>query len=312
MAYKLKNQSPGTQFAVFFALAVGMFLISMMLTTMLFPNIGNIFKDDIKVSPALLSEFKWAQFASAILTFVVPPVIYAFLADERPLQYVGVKPGVKISFLIITALLLVAVQPFAITLGEINQRANFGAMQKTIKDSEALFDKVLGRFMVMNSPTDLVVNLIIVALLPAIGEELFFRGALQNILEKWTRRSWLAIGIASFAFAMFHGTFFKFLPIFVLGITLGTLFYITRNLWYSIFFHFLNNSLALLASYYAQRNDFMKKLADDDIKLNWVVGLISLAVTIGLFYILRKRSPYQPLENPWRRNPFQDNPNTSG
>jgi uncharacterized protein len=312
MAYKLKNQSPGAQFAVFFALSIGMFLVSMMLTTVLFPNIGNIFKDDVKVSPALLTEFKWAQFASAILTFVVPPLIYAFLADDRPLQYVGVKPGVKVSFFIITALLLIAVQPFALTLGELNQRANFGELQKTIKDQEALFEKVLGKFMIMNSPTDLLINLVIVALLPAIGEELFFRGALQNILEKWTKRPWLAIGLSSFGFAMFHGTFFKFLPIFVLGITLGTLFYITRNLWYCIFFHFLNNSLALLASYYAQRNDFMKKLADDDIKLNWVVGLISLLVTIGLFYFLRKRTPYQPLENTWTRNPFQDNPNTTG
>lgn len=311
MAYKLKNQSPGAQFAVFFALAIGMFLVSMMITTVFFPNIGSIFKDDVKVSRALLTEFKWAQFASAILTFVVPPVIYAFLADERPLQYVGMKPGVKISFLIITALLLVAVQPLAMTLGEINQRANFGDMQKMIKDNEALFEKVLGKFMVMDSPADLLINVVIVALLPAIGEELFFRGALQNILEKWTRRPWLAIGLSSFGFAMFHGTIFKFLPIFTLGITLGMLFYVTRNLWYSIFFHFLNNALALLASYYAQRNDFMKKLADEDFKLNWSLGLISLLITIGLFYLLRKRSPYQPLENTWRRDPFPDNPNIS-
>lgn len=310
MAYKLKNQSPGAQFAVFIALAIGMFLVSMMITSMLFPNIGGIFSDDVKVSPALLSEFKWAQFASAILTFVAPPLIYAFLADERPLQYVGMKPGVKVSFIIITALLLVAVQPLAITLGEINQHANFGGMQKALKDSEALFEKITQKFMIMNSPADLLVNLVIVALLPAIGEELFFRGALQNILEKWTRKPWLSIAISSIVFAGFHGTFFKYLPILVLGLTLGTLFYVTRNLWYCIFFHFLNNSLALLATYYAQRNDFMKQLAGDEFKVNWAVGVISLLVTFGLFYLLRKRIPYQPLENTWRRDPFPDNPNT--
>lgn len=311
MAYKLKNQSPGVQFAVFFGLAAGMFLVSMIIISAFFPNIGNIFKADTQVSAALLSEFKWAQFASAILTFVMPPVLYGFLADEKPLNYVGIKPGVKVSFFIIAALLLIAVQPLAMTLGELNQRADFGAMQKMIKDNEALFEKVLGKFMVMDSPVDLLINMVIVALLPALGEELFFRGALQNILEKWTRQPWLAIGLASFGFALFHGTFFKFLPIFVLGLTLGVLFYITRNLWYSIFFHFLNNALALTASYYAQRNDFMKRLADDDIKLNWSVGLISLLVTIGLFYLLRKRVPYQPLENTWRRDPFHDSVNTS-
>jgi membrane protease YdiL (CAAX protease family) len=150
--------------------------------------------------------------------------------------------------------------------------------------------------------------------LPAIGEELFFRGSLQNILEKWTQRPFIAVILASFFFAFFHFSFYKFLPIFVLGMVLGTLFYVTRNLWYCIFFHFVNNTMALLASYYAQKNDFMKQLASNDVHMSWWGALASLVVTVGLFYFLRKKHPFEPLEKTWRQpfyhNPPFDNPNT--
>ncbi|MGB8192781.1 MAG: CPBP family intramembrane glutamic endopeptidase [Chitinophagaceae bacterium] len=302
MATKLKYQLPGVQFAVFFGLAVGMFLLNVVITKTFFGNIAGIFSSEKTVSPALLTEFKWAQFAGTILSFVAPPILYGLWADERPLRYVGMKREVRIIPIIIAALLLICVQPLAMMLGELNQQVNFGTAHTMIKSTEELYERILTKFMVMDSPADLLINMVIVALLPAIGEELFFRGALQNILEKWTQRPVIAIGIASFLFALLHGTFFKFLPIFVLGITLGVLFYVTRNLWYSIFFHFLNNALALVASYYAQRNEFMKRLADDDLKLNWSIALISLALTVALFYFLRKRIPFQPLEKTWTSN----------
>jgi uncharacterized protein len=154
------------------------------------------------------------------------------------------------------------------------------------------------------------VNFIVVALLPALAEELFFRGSLQNILERWTRRPVVAITLSSAFFAFFHLSFFKFLPILVLGIALGTLFYMTRNLWYSIFFHFVNNSLALLANYYAQRNDFMKQLANDEMKLSWLVALASLLVTLALFFYIRKKHPHQPLPRTWLGNVFENHHNT--
>ncbi|HYE55844.1 MAG TPA: CPBP family intramembrane glutamic endopeptidase, partial [Chitinophagaceae bacterium] len=177
-----------------------------------------------------------------------------------------------------------------------NEQAHFGALHNTIKSTEELYERILSRFLQMDSPGDLMINLVVVALLPAVGEELFFRGCAQNILERWTKSPVIAIVLSSFGFALLHGTFFKFLPILLLGIVLGTLFYITRNLWYSIFFHFLNNAVALLASYYAQRNDFMKQLAENEVKFSVWAGLISLLLTVGIFYFMRKREPYRPVD----------------
>ena len=162
----------------------------------------------------------------------------------------------------------------------------------------------------MKSPSDLAINFIVVALLPAIGEELFFRGSLQNILERWTRTPWLAIFLSSAFFALFHLSFYKFLPIFTLGLALGCIFHITRNLWYCIFFHFVNNALALLQVYYASRSDLMKELSKDEVKLHWSIGLISLLLTVGLFMFLRKKHAYQPLEKTWHQDVFRNHFNT--
>ena len=296
MPIKLKYQPYGVHFAVFFALAVGMFIVNMIFTHFFFKDILDVFATDQEITPAMVSKFKWMQVIAAIMTFVMPPVLYGYLSNEKPLEYVGLRPGMRFRFAFATFLLWAAVMPMAMLMGDLNQQADFGSMNELVKNMEGLYEKIIEKFMVMNGPTDLVINLFVVALLPAVSEELFFRGALQNILEKWTKSAIVSIGLASLGFALLHGTILKFLPILVLGITLGTIFYVTRNLWYSILFHFLNNSMALIASYYAQRNDFMKQLNEDEVKLNWWVGLISLAVTIGIFVFLRKGIPYQPAE----------------
>lgn len=298
MATRLKYQPPGVHFAVFFGLAVGMFILNMSVTQAFFGDVANALTSKQAISPEMVTRFKWLQLIGALMTFVLPPIIYSRLASEQPWQHVGVKKNVLVIPAIITVLLLVSVQPLAMLLGELNSKAHFGAAHELVKSTEELYERVMANFLVMDTPSAFLINVVVIAMLPAIGEELFFRGCLQNILERWTRSPVVSIGLSSLGFALLHGTFLKFLPILILGVTLGTLFYVTRNLWYCILFHFLNNFLALLATYYAQRNDFMKQLAQDEVKLSWWMGLASLVVTVGLFLLMRRRIPYQPLEKP--------------
>lgn len=306
MIIKLKNQHPGVQFAVFFGLTVAMILVNIAINDIFFEGVASVLTTT-SPTPQQIKSFKWFQVITTTLIFIMPALLYGYLAHEKPLQYIGLKSNVSFKVLLITIVLLVAIQPFAMMLGEINRHANLG---ETLRKLEEISEKALAKFLIMNSPVDLFVNFIVVALLPALGEELFFRGSLQNILERWTRRPVVAIILSSAFFAFFHLSFFKFMPILVLGIALGTLFYMTRNLWYSIFFHFINNSLALLANYYAQRNAFMKQLAEDEVKLSWILALASLLITIALFYYIRKKHPHQPLENTWQGNVYVNHFNT--
>jgi membrane protease YdiL (CAAX protease family) len=294
----LKYQSPGVQFAVFLGLSAAMFLIYMTIAQGAFGEVTRALTSSGEVSDDTLRQFRWSQTLSAVMTFIIPALVYAYLSDPKPFQYLGLKRDVSPFLIFLVIVLLVAAQPFALYMGQLNQQVNFGPMQNELKRMEEITENAMNHFVQMKSPSDLFINFLIIGILPAIGEEIFFRGSLQNILERWTRVPWVAIVLSSLFFAFLHLTAFKFLGILILGAVLGTLFYVTRNLWYNVLFHFLNNSVALLATYYATRNDMMKKLASDDYKISAVAALISLAVTIGIFLLIRKRRPVQPLTSP--------------
>ena len=74
MAIKLKYQPPGVHFAVFFGLAVGMFILNYIVSKVFFADIIDVFAKDKEITPEMLPSFKWMQFIGAIMTFVLPPV----------------------------------------------------------------------------------------------------------------------------------------------------------------------------------------------------------------------------------------------
>jgi uncharacterized protein len=214
MAIKLKNQHPGVQFAVFFSITVGMILLNLVVNSFYFEDVASLISNK-PITPGQLTVFKWFQVTTTVMIFVFPPLLYGYLSDEKPLQYIGLRRGAQLKFFAITLILLVAIQPFAMLLSDLNHRVN---VSETLRNMEEVTEKAMSKFLVMNSSTDLIVNFFVVALLPAIGEELFFRGSLQSILERWTQRPVIAIILSSAFFAFFHLSFFKFLPIFALGL----------------------------------------------------------------------------------------------
>ena len=305
MSANLKYQHPGVQFAVLLGLAVGMFLLSGVITMSFFGEVAAAMtSSDTPITDEALKQFKWAQLIGTIISFIIPAVVFAYMCDERPWKYVGFNSRIDIPTFFIVIVLLISIQPFALYMGQLNENFHFGALQEEIKRTELFYERAMQNFTRMKSGTDLFINLLIIGLLPAIAEELFFRGALQNVLERWIKIPWIAIAISSLMFAMLHGTMFKLLPIFVLGLLLGTLFYVTRNLWYCVFFHFLNNSLALIVTYYATGNEALKKIAENDLKFTAMTAGISLAITAAFLIVIRKRIPFKPLRIPKQHEQF--------
>ncbi|MEJ7685184.1 MAG: CPBP family intramembrane glutamic endopeptidase [Segetibacter sp.] len=206
------------------------------------------------------------------------------------MPYIGVQKIIAPALVIASVALLFCIQPFIGWLGEINAHTKFGSLQKSFEEMEAMYNRALKVFLQMKTFGDLLINLLIMALLPAIGEELFFRGSLQKVLLRISRKPWLAIVISSAVFALLHGTFFKLLPIFTLGLLLGTVYHVTRNLWYTITIHFLNNAFAVLSVYYADRSQILKRLASDDIAVPFYSALLSLFIGIGIIYFIKRKS----------------------
>jgi membrane protease YdiL (CAAX protease family) len=128
----------------------------------------------------------------------------------------------------------------------------------------------------------------VLALLPAVAEELFFRGVLQTMLESSGVGSLTSIAIAALSFSFMHLEFDNFLAIWTMGIVLGLLYRYTQNLWIPILAHFSNNFL-MISSKYA----FINHLIESDISENttlpiWATTLSGLLMLFLLWFLSKK------------------------
>ena len=140
------------------------------------------------------------------------------------------------------------------------------------------------------STIGLILNLLVMGLVAALSEELFFRGLLQQIFIKNKVNVHVAIVIAAVLFSAFHLQFFGFLPRLFLGIILGYLYYITQNLWVSITAHFVNNAFAIIAAHYFDEDMVAGPAgeAQGEQSIGIAFVLLSVAMAVGQLVFLQR------------------------
>ena len=132
--------------------------------------------------------------------------------------------------------------------------------------------------------------IVIMAFFPALFEEIFFRGAVQNLLERWWKMPLLAILVTSLLFSLIHMSVFLFLSRAVLGFVLGLMYQRSKNLWVNIIAHFLNNTVAVIQLFWISRHTEKIEVDKLDPKVPLWGGLIALAIAYGLFILFEKAS----------------------
>ncbi len=239
-----------------------------------------------------ISSVKWLQFGQAVGMFILPPLVLAYFWSEKPLEYLYLdkKPGLKNALSVIFLMMLVI--PFINLLGEWNQQLRlphaFAAIEAKMKASEAEIALLTERILNVHSLSGLSVNILLIALIPALGEELFFRGALQQIFQN-KKKATMAIWLTAFIFSAIHFQFYGFLPRFLLGAFFGYLLVWSGNLWLPILAHFTNNAVAIIF-YYLKYNGF--QVFDIDTvgtgSTLWT-GCVSGVVALILIVLFRKQ-----------------------
>jgi uncharacterized protein len=160
-------------------------------------------------------------------------------------------------------------------------------------DFEQQAEETLKTLLKMHNPLVFVANLVIIAILPGIGEELVFRGVLQKQLGFILNNKILAIWIAAFIFSAIHLQFEGFLPRLVLGAVLGYLYYWTGNLWVTMIAHAFNNGIQIILIY-ATGMDVSKVDEASSDQLQWWMIPISVGVMYMLYTaILKNRNPVE-------------------
>ena len=135
-----------------------------------------------------------------------------------------------------------------------------------------------------------VLNVLLIAVVPAIGEEMMFRGVLQQQLGRIFKNEHVMVWLSAAIFSAIHMQFEGFLARMILGALLGYLFVWTRNLWVPMIVHLLNNGLQIIVMYAANiKPEEMEKMGGDD-KMTWWMALISLGFVIGIAKMIKDRN----------------------
>ena len=241
--------------------------------------------------PGALFMLQLSQLLSACGIFLFPPVMLVYLRGI-PLRQGLFLQGKPLIFLLLAAMILMWIQlPLINLLSTFNNLLVFPEFLQPLGNWMRAQEDQAGRltelFLTMPTVSDLLLSMLIMALIPAMGEELLFRATLQPMFTKWTGKPHLAIWITAFVFSFIHFQFFGFLPRFLIGAFLGYLFYWSGSVWYSVAAHFANNGLAVLA-YYLNQQGLLPITTDNagsgpDAGLHAAIALVLLPMGLLLF-----------------------------
>lgn len=233
------------------------------------------------------------QLINQIGVFFIPVILFAFLVNPSVSGYFNLNKRPNTTNMLIMGVVVFTILPFVNYLGDLNQSMVFPEslawLEEWMKEKEEQAMLLTEAFLQTNTIAGLVVNLFIVALVPAIGEELLFRGALLKLFTNISRNIHVAVFFTAFLFAAIHFQFYGFLPRFFIGLILGYSFVITGNLWVPIFVHFVNNSASVIV-YYLHYNGYINVPMEDFGTADSPVYIIgSLLISIWLMVIVGRR-----------------------
>ncbi len=248
--------------------------------------------------PAFLPMLRYLQIINTIGIFVFPPLIFVLLVSKRPAQYLAMRLTPAFISVATGVAVIIAILPFIHWLVGINEMMFLpewlSGVEQWMKRSEAQAKELTDMFLGTTTASGLMINLLMIAVLPAIGEEFLFRGVLLRLFREWTKNPHYAVLISAFLFSALHLQFYGFLPRFVLGIILGYLFVWTRSIWVPVLVHFVNNGIAVVAAWYFARGDIeqdFESIGEVDQPLIIVASLVAvLVMMLGMrFYEHKKK-----------------------
>ena len=177
--------------------------------------------------------------------FIFPALALAFIASRKPLDFLGFTKANAKHLLMATALMIILI-PGINLIASLNAEIPVPEWMHQLEQSaEALTKKLL----ITDSIGVFALNLFMVGVLPAIGEELFFRSVLQKYFIKLTKNSAAGIVITSLIFSAIHMQFLGFIPRFLLGMVFGYLYLWSGSIKVPMLVHFVNNGLAVFVYY---------------------------------------------------------------
>lgn len=251
--------------------------------------------------PLSLRFLKYMQFVQSLSLFLVPAFLFLMLTRGNVSRFLGLEISPKWFPFFLVVLIMIFLVPVNNVLagwnGKMHLPAQLAKLEELMRTMEERASDLTVAFLRMDHFGAYLVNIILIALLPAVGEEMMFRGAIQPVMIRWTRNVHAGIWISAFLFSFFHFQFFGLLPRWLLGIVFGYLFYWSKTLWFPMLAHFINNGLAVTVYYIYGARVVEEKVDTIGTSETGIYAIVAVGVTgFLLFLFYREFYTGKPVE----------------
>ncbi len=240
---------------------------------------------------SLIRAAQIVQGISSLLVFFLPGFVFAYLAHPRPMQYLGlVKPGKNVQFVLVLLAMLGAMPVLQLLEGVIG-KIDFGP---AVRKTQEANDNMMSAMLTMPDFWAFLRAFLVMAIIPGLGEEVFFRGVMMRFARVNGRKMIFPIMFTGLVFAMAHSNVYGYLSIFLAGSLLGGIYYLTGSLWCSILAHVFFNGFQVILTYLAVRIPSLKAFTDSAGVAQIIPWAIGGAVVFSVsFYLLWKhKTPF--------------------
>ncbi|NSW45620.1 MAG: CPBP family intramembrane metalloprotease [Bacteroidales bacterium] len=245
-------------------------------------------------SPQTIQLLKFFQLIQSLGLFVIPPFLIAFLMYQSVKSFLRFNKVQSKYYVLLTIIAILSFIPFTNLLSYINSFLTLPDFMKNIEEwmraSEENASQLTVNFLKADNIVVLIYNIILIAAIPAIGEELLFRGLLQRLFTEWTKNIHLSIWLAAILFSTIHFQFFGFIPRLFLGLIFGYLLEYTGSIWIPIIGHFTNNLTGVIIGYYLPNENIVNN-THTNLSISAVIyGILGGLVGIFCFWLIIRKT----------------------
>jgi len=290
MKNKLKSLPLNLQFLAFLLLWIVCWLLAIFVQAIIVTAVtdgagaAQFYNEGMKLYPA---AYMLTNAVSQVGIFLLPAVLFAYLFAHQPTSFLGLTKIVQKKQLLWSVVLGVLVIPFMTSLGSLIREIDLGQAADAM---QATRDAAMKTYLQSSNIGQLALNVVLLALIPAVCEELFFRGVMMKYMYALTKQPWLAFVATSIFFTILHWSVYEFVPIFLASMLLCWVYFKTNNLVNCIVLHFLNNGLQLIFLYF---NSSTTEQQPANIMV--YVSLLALSLAIGLLVMKQLQKVATPM-----------------
>ena len=291
------NQPRQPKVIVVLLILFGLFFLGNLLASFLAVAAGqvsgidwSILLNQSKIESTLTNRsfLRFTLFWSQVLSFIVPAIItLQYFYKKNWLSALGLNRFPNWKLVAFSILFLLVSIPLVQYSSEINKMI---PLPLALRSMESSTDEILKTILKKDFFYEIVLNVILIGIIPAIGEELMFRGVLQQQIGRWVRNSHVAVWITAIIFSAIHFQFEGFLPRMILGAVLGYLFVWTKNIWLPMLVHLFNNAAQVIAIYALGIKPEDADKIGGDTPMHWSFAMASVFMMIAVGITIQRES----------------------